>query len=120
MNVIFRIQDADGRGPWKPGFSESWVEDRTEREYAELPPWMVEFGPVHRLATKGYAIGCGCRTQEQLRNWIRRSEYLKLKEFGYSSVQLLASRILGESEIQCVFERPEPLRVGATEFDLYG
>lgn len=27
---IYRVQDADGRGPFKPGFSRKWVIDRDD------------------------------------------------------------------------------------------
>ena len=48
-NEIYRVQDAQGRGPWKPGFSHRWVEDRPD--HYNLPPWFVEFG---RCDLKGW------------------------------------------------------------------
>ena len=110
--VIFRVQDPEGRGPWKPGFSHKWVEDRDD--FDELVPWLQEFGPVHKNVTiAGMSVGCGCRTIEQLRRWFRPSEYKTLLGFGYRAVKLDVGRILAESKIQCVFERVKPLRENA-------
>ncbi len=119
MITIYRIQDAAGRGPWKPGFSDKWVADRLESEYAKLVPWIYEVGPVHLDAIFGAHVGCGCRSLEQLRLWFLPVEYKKLLEFGYKAVQMSAGRILGESEIQCVFERASPLNEDVQEVELY-
>ncbi len=34
MSKIYRVQDPEGRGPWKPGFSQVWA--TTADEYATL------------------------------------------------------------------------------------
>lgn len=115
--IVYRIQDSDGRGPWKPGFSRQWVEDRPDHD--NLPPWYVEFGPIHRRALYGEEIGSGCRTLDQLRRWFTRSEYRKLIHFGYKAVKMEVGRILAESDIQCVFGRALPLKDEAIIIDLY-
>lgn len=38
--TIYRVQDAEGRGPWRPGFSKYWVCDRDDHDV--LIPWMKE------------------------------------------------------------------------------
>jgi hypothetical protein len=117
--IIFRVQDESGRGPWKPGFSQRWVEDRPEEEFAKLVPWPIQFGNVLRRSIVGMALGCGCRTLEQLRRWFTQTEYATLRSFGYRAVKMEVGRILAESEIQCVFERARPLREGAEPVELY-
>lgn len=116
-NTVYRIQDADGRGPWKPGFSRHWVQDRDDHDL--LIPWCREFGNVHHRAIVGMHVGCGCRTVEQLRRWFLPTEYARLAEFGYQAVQMEVGRILAESNIQCVFERAIPLRRKVEPFELY-
>ena len=116
--AVYRIQDKDGRGPWKPGFSRRWVEDRPDHD--NLPPWYVEFGPVHHRVLYGEEMGSGCKTLEQLRRWFTPSEYKTLKMHGYRAVRLEVGRILAESGIQCVFGRAKPLREDAVEIELYG
>ena len=115
--VVLRIQDADGRGPWKPGFSRRWVEDRPDHE--NLPPWFVEFGRVDKLALVGEHVGSGCRTVEQLRRWFSPSEYMTLRRFGYRAVRMAVGRLLAESDRQCVFGRARPLREDVEPVELY-
>ena len=117
MAIVYRIQDAEGRGPWKPGFSQFWVEDRDDHDL--LRPWYEQFGRVDRKAIVGMHIGCGCQTVEQLRRWFTPTEYARLVRYGYKAVRMNVGRILGESDIQCVFERSIPLARDVHEFDLY-
>ena len=118
-SAVFRVQDKDGRGPWKPGFSQRWVEDRPAEEYAALVPLPLQFGDVLRRSIVGMSLGCGCRTLEQLRRWFTPTEYATLRRFGYHAVKMEAGRILAESDIQCVFERAKPLREGVEPVELY-
>ena len=115
--LIYRVQGMDGRGPFKPGFSKKWIEDRPDHD--NLLPWMVEFGAVHKMACTWENIGCGCLTIEQLRRWFTRTEYEKLLDYGYVAVKMQPSRILARSDIQCVFTRAVPLRHDVQPFMLY-
>ena len=117
MTEIVRIQDRDGRGPWKPGFSRVWVEDRPDHDL--LVPWYQQFGWVQSKCIVGMYMGCGCRTVEQLRRWFTPTEYSRLLTHGYRAVRLDVGRILAESDIQLVFELARPLREAARPFDLY-
>lgn len=114
---VFRVQDAAGRGPWKPGFSHRWVEDRDDHD--NLLPWLTEIGPVHQRAIVGMSIGCGCLTLSQLRRWFSRSEYRTLAGMGYAAVLLRGCHVLGASGTQCVFERVLPLNTDAEPVELY-
>lgn len=116
--IVFRIQDSDGRGPWKPGVSRKWVEDRDDHD--NLPPWYYEFGPVHKKAFTWESVGSACQTIDQLRRWFTPSEYKKLLNLGYQAVKIEASRILAESSIQCVFTvSNKPLNKDFEIVDLY-
>ena len=117
--VVLRVQDKDGRGPWKPGFSQRWVEDRPEEVYATLVPWPVQFIDVLRRSNVGMSLGCGCRTLDQLRHWFTPGEYAKLRNLGYSAVKMEVDHVLAESDIQCVFERAKPLRECVESVELY-
>ena len=116
-DIVFRIQDKYGRGPWKPGFSRYWVEPRPD--HANLIPFYQEFGPVFQYATSGMFLGCGCLSENQLRRWFSPTEYQRLIKLGYQAVRIGAGRILAESDIQCVFERTKPLHKDVSVFDLY-
>jgi len=113
---ILRIQDAEGRGPWKPGFSDLWVRNDPDNE---LVPFWEDCGTAI-LICPGEFYGSGCRTVEQLKRWFNPTEYAILLSFGYQAVKMRVDRIVGESSIQCVFAREIPLYQNVEPFDLYG
>jgi len=114
---IYRMQDSEGRGPWKPGFSTLWVEDRDDHK--NLPPFYEEFGEVGKYIPRGEFCGSGCKTKKQLKRWFTESEYNKLIIFGYRAVSLRITRVVAESDTQLVFTRPWPLTKGVEYFELY-
>lgn len=109
-STVFRVQDAEGRGPWRPGFSDSWVEDRQKTEYAALKPIMLEFPDLLEKLKPGFHVGVGCTSLEKLRRWITKSEWATLRKFGFRCYAIEPDRIVAESDIQCVFESSKPLR----------
>ena len=115
MEKVYRVQDKDGRGPWKPGFSQRWIEDRPD--HANLPPWYYEFGQP--VLIPGEHNGSGCITVEQLRRWFTASEYKWLKGKGYQAVCIHVDRVIFKSDIQCLFGRRTSLKKGITIFELY-
>lgn len=119
MPTIYRIQDVNGHGPFKPGFSKLWVVDRQDLE--NLPSWMIEFHfeTVHQKIKQGEFSGSGCKTLKQLRRWFIREEYENLQLFGYRTVKLSVDRILAQSAIQCVFARKKPLSQDFEIVNLY-
>ena len=119
MEVIYRVQDKDGRGPWKPGFSKRWVETREDHD--NLPPWGEEFGlsKVLNQLLCGEHAGSGCRTLDQLRRWFTASEYQTLLVYGYRAVRMEVNRVLAESDKQLVFGRAKPLSEDVIGIELY-
>lgn len=115
IETIYRIQDDEGRGPWKPGFSEKWT--REEPDFS-LQPWFFTMGPIHLEANIDEFVGCGCLKKDQLKRWISENEYKRLLGFGYKAVEIQA-RVLGEDKNQCVFARCEPLNKNVSVFQLY-
>jgi hypothetical protein len=108
---VYRVQDREGRGPFRPGFSRYWFEDRDDYPLS----WIEEFGyeRVMREIRSGESIACGCRSLDQLARWFRPSELATLRDFGYDVVSIDADRIIDESLSQVVFARRRPLRFGA-------
>src|SRR5262245_43472954 len=114
-NAVYRIQDADGRGPYKPGWSHVWQERRCLIDGSKHPTFMDEFpGIVDRInvrfAVAGGDFGCGFRTMEQLERWFDEAEIAKLRSFGYGIVRLTPDEILAESDKQLVFWSRKPLK----------
>jgi len=118
---VYRVQDAEGRGPWRPGFSRLWVRDRDDHD--NLRPWVEQFG-MEIIPRTGWPFGkhfgCACRTLDQLRRWFTAEEYATLQAYGYQAVSMEVQRVLAESDIQLVFQRARPLRAGVEPVELYG
>ena len=108
---IYRIQAADGRGPFRPGVTEQWI---GEPRWKDRPSLMEEFDMRDILArVANRHMGCGFRTPEQLRKWFDVNERAKLARLGYHPVTMTVDEILAESPTQLVFARRTPLRAGA-------
>lgn len=116
--IIYRVQDRQGRGPWKPGFSSYWVETRPDHD--NLLPWYLEFPDKRFSVRRGQHYGVGCRTVEKLRRWFTESEYKKLLSFGYRAVKMSVDQVVMESDTQAVFVRNKPLKKKVVIFNLYG
>lgn len=108
--MFLRVQDKDGRGPFKPGFSGNW-RDPVGRDF---PSVMEEFGLGWRDEIPcGWHCGCAFRKLDQVRDWFSAHECERLKVFGYRLVNI-AGKVLRESAHQAIIIRAHPLRWKAT------
>lgn len=104
--VFLRVQDRDGRGPFKPGMPDRWLDP----EGRDFPAVHEEFGLGWRdEIPHGWHCGCAFRTVEQAACWFSPSECSRLAALGYQFVSLRA-RALRESRHQAIIVRREPLR----------
>ena len=86
MSRLLRIQDAEGRGPWRPGFSQMWIDP--EKDDSFCPPLMVEFPNWHKAIAKARKtgrphVGCVAYGAQGLHAWFTPSEIGKLRAFGF-------------------------------------
>lgn len=109
MTRVYRIQDAEGRGPYRPGFSGRWTDDDHHRN----PPFYVEFGlPIGSIAKRfkmDESGGCAFRKIDDLTRWFSVPERSKLEGLGYFIASMEVDRIIAESRNQVVFARRKPL-----------
>lgn len=117
-DILFRIQDAKGRGPFAPGVTKKWKINPVSLN--ALPAWFMEWPELIHISKKDMHLGCACRTQEQLKAWFSHEEYENILRLGYRCVAIDVDEIVRESEIQCVFLRKRQLRKGAIPIMLYG
>lgn len=116
MITIFRYQDDEGRGPFKPGMADRWLVDHESK-----PIGLIEMDPMKvRRAIYSFAklnrgehhFGFGCKSLDDLFQWFIPDERKRLKKLGYQIVSVLGHQILGnESEI--LFSRRLPLAIRA-------
>jgi hypothetical protein len=111
--TLWRIQDGEGRGPFKPGFSHKWIDTRRTGVAAELPPIYealgVAPGELWRLIPERMHAGCACRSAEELAIWFSRSERRRLWRYGYRIVVFEPDLVLAEPPHQVVFAQFRPL-----------
>lgn len=107
LHFVFRVQDKKGRGPWKPGFSQKWVEDRDDLD--NLQAVYLNEALLNEFK-RGMHYGCACESLEQLRRWFTESEYKTLKRYGYRAVMMVVDRIVKKFPTQLIVERKKPLK----------
>lgn len=103
--LVCRIQDDDGRGPWRPGLSSVWA-DPSRRDIP--PPYYEEF-PDLKTKSNILNYGCGCNSFDQLRLWFNASEASNLAALGFSLVCIRPDKVLAASKHQVVFGTRKPL-----------
>lgn len=111
LQPLFRVQAADGRGPWRPGMSHLW----TDETRTSLPAGIVDaFGTDWlREIPRAWHAGCACRGMDGLRRWFTPVELKRLDGMGYKAVGMYADRIVRENDDQIIFARRLPLNEAA-------
>jgi hypothetical protein len=110
---ILRVQDRWGRGPWRPGFSSSWI-SRSDNAPPLPPAIQEEFPEYQKIVSEAHAarlhIGCGVRGSAGLAKWFLPEEIQRLKDRRFVLVRAHACKILAESDNQVIFAARKPLR----------
>lgn len=111
MIEVYRVQSADGRGPWKPGLSKHWIDMESDRPLQK--DVISAFGLDWRSEIPAnWSCGCACRSMADLLKWFTPLEQSRLSVLGYVPVMLKADRVVRENTDQLIFARRMPLREG--------
>lgn len=105
--IVYRWQDENGRGPYKPGFSHVWTDpDHNIRN----PSIMEEFGMKlwSRIPNEYKHRGCAFQSLDQMNKWFSAEEQEKLRNHNYTLVTIDADRIIAMSKRQCVIACRKP------------
>jgi len=116
MIKVYRVQDSDGRGPFKPGVTEKWLR---ENQPDELEPFPVPKILSAMAGARFRHIGCGCTALSQLRIWFTHGEYAMLLNLGYRAVEMWADEILLSDENQVLFSRKKTFKTATNYLKLY-
>ena len=110
MSDLIRMQDADGRGPWKPGFSIVWTDPHGPQLPAPVTSAIPNFRSfVMGLHRKGLNIGCAVR-QRNVSKWFTPAEVAKLAELGYHWHDASRCDVVWENEDQALIATRVNLR----------
>lgn len=112
--VVYRVQDATGRGPWRPGLSRLWLEETAPvGRLSESVFDLVTLEEIRAVRDR-YHIGSACRSLDALWEWFTPLESARLAALGFHPVQMRADVVIAESRWQLVIGRDRPFTVGAT------
>lgn len=110
MPVVWRVQNSEGRGPYKPGFSKQWLDGNSRRACV---PWWIELGlpmvAAHDSLRGNMHTGCAFETEAKAKEWFSRSELRRLSKLGYHLVQLNVDVIRYRTPTQLVVQSNTPL-----------
>lgn len=110
----YRVQAADGRGPWRPGWSHTWIDgDAPEGRLSETIMDLLPL-PQLRALPPTMAWGCACRSLASLMQWFTPVERERLERLGFYPVRMQADVVLVESPWQMLIGRTRPFTDGAT------
>lgn len=109
--LVYRVQDRQGRGPFKPGMTDRW----RDPDGNDFPPIQAEFGLAWREEIpRGWHCGCAFRDPSQAGEWFSAAECGRLASLGYHLVALAGCRVLRESPHQMIVARPAAFRLRAS------
>lgn len=108
---LIRMQDAEGRGPWRPGFSSKWLDQNSA---VPLPPSGFEEVPnlseiVSAAHERGQHVGFALR-KSKLSAWFNRAELHRLRRLGFFLVDCADCDVLVETQWQALVGSKRPLR----------
>jgi hypothetical protein len=108
----YRVQAADGRGPWRPGFSLRWIDAAAPAD--RLVETVFDLVPMEQLLNLSRSMhwGSACRSLEHLSQWFTPIERTRLQTLGFHPVQLSYDVVLAESPWQMVIGRARPFSDG--------
>jgi hypothetical protein len=110
--MAYRVQAADGRGPWRPGFNHTWIDGNAPAD--RLIETVFDLVPMGQLQNLSPLLhwGSACRSLDSLMHWFTPVERTRLQGLGFYPVQLSIDIVLAESPWQLVIGRKLPFNKG--------
>ena len=106
---LYRVQDREGRGPYRPGLSKLW----SDPEGPVVVPWWTEMGVSVQAAIEmmpqDMFTGCAFDSMKKLSDWFTAKERQKLDALGFYIVRFRPDKVLARTQSQVVFAQNYPL-----------
>ena len=113
--TVYRIQDSEGRGPFKPGTTKKWIDDeRTFFQKAQIQEQLW----IKKIADPELNLAFVCTSIEQMKIWVSETEYERLIKLGYNAVKIDVDKIWYLDD-QAIAGRKRQYRKQAIVFKLY-
>lgn len=109
MTAIIRVQDKQGRGPWRPGLSRLWVRETPDDS---LLPIYADISGFSELTARAYKDGLhfGCATRlANFDRWFSADEMRRLRALGFRAYDASGCTILAETKTQLLIGWHIPL-----------
>lgn len=104
--MIYRIQDSEGRGPFRPGMTMRWIRDEPDERllpvYQDIPDLTERIRKAKDRIGGALYAGVACRSPEQVARWFNERERSTLEALGYRCVDASRCQIIGEGQMQIV------------------
>lgn len=112
--TIFRFQDDEGRGPFKPGVTDRWLVEHEGKPVGliqqiglhELRKLVVAFSTM--FPHREFHYGFGCRSIDGLYRWFTAEERRKMASLGYHLVTMIADHAVAGNRDEIMFARILP------------
>lgn len=106
---LVRMQDDEGRGPWRPGFSRVWMTDKTPKIGAPIFMDRRLLSVVGKAHADGLHIGCAVRL-DKISLWFTPQDVERLSSLGFFLVDASRCKVLLETDQQALVGWRKPLK----------
>lgn len=107
--TVYRVQDAEGRGPFRPGLSAQWSDHHGP---VRPPPYFDLWPDWRRLVPGGWWYGSAVEAVPQLDPWFTGPERDRLAALGFRLVALDRAFIAARDPAQVLIARKRPFTAG--------
>lgn len=113
---VYRVQHAvDGRGPFRPGWTHTWLDAAGDAMRETKPSILDEFGDnLFAGAPRTMSYGTGVARALDLVQWFSPVERERLAAVDYIVVRMNIDIVVASSPNQIVFGRLRPLADGVS------
>lgn len=105
---LVRVQDREGRGPWRPGFSSTWVGDDTPMHGKPIPSYPGALKAALDACEAGMQTGCAVFA-DQIGLWFSPADLDRLARLGFYVADASACKVIFIAPDQALVASHEPM-----------
>lgn len=105
---LIRVQDREGRGPWRPGFSSTWMDECTPMRGKPITSYPGAIKVAHDASKAGMHIGCAVYADE-ISTWFAPPDLFRLARLGFYVADASACEVIFIAPDQVLVASHRPL-----------